>query len=146
MYAILVLYFKSPFKLYGGMTCIILYYILMSRALAPPPVCFLLRMGVTGIYRSSGMALPKICPRVWDKNVAGCITPTMRPGSVSDQNAQVRYTQYLFVNGKLVKNATMDQSNNHHLHSCAGEDMSSPAKKTTPAQAYKCIFQPENGF
>ena len=34
----------------------------------------------------------------------------------------------------------------NYLYSCAVVGMSTYAKKTTLAQAYKCIFRPENGF
>ena len=50
------------------------------------------------------------------------------------------------MNGKLAKKKTLLwilfflvlQPKKHHLDSCA-------KKKITPAQAYKCIFRPENG-
>ena len=63
------------------------------------------------------------------------------------------YMYIVLVNGKLAKNATMDpgfflvvQPKIHHLYSCSGVDISTAAKKTTLAQAFKCIFRPENGF
>ena len=37
------------------------------------------------------------------------------------------------------------QPKKHHLYSCASVDGSTLAEKTTLAQAYKCIFRPENG-
>ena len=55
--------------------------------------------------------------------------------------------------GNLPNNATVDpvlflvlEPKKHHLYSCASVDWSTLAKKTTLAQAYKCIFRPENGF
>ena len=58
----------------------------------------------------------------------------------------------VLVIGKLAKNATMDPvlcfgitTKNHRLYSCADVDMSTLAKKTMLAQAYKCIFRSEYG-